>query len=325
MDEERFTDLIRRYQAGTATTEEGSLIERWLNTRGADNKFSRLSFDEIRNIQEAIYGNLLGELNDAPGERPVRFLRWGNGLFLRAAAVIAILILSYVAWRTAFTSRTDQVIVQGQLAGEINKVILPDSSIVWLKDCSTLEYPQQFARDERRVLLTGEALFEVTKNPAYPFVVQCGALTARVLGTSFNIKSGSEAVEVMVLTGKVALSSDKSKKPVIVLSNEKGRYQAGSDKIEKLVPAVAEDRALTAGTEYSMFFENTRLLEVIQRIQDKFNVHIELENTGLYSCTINADFTDQSLQGTLSVITQMLKAEYESTANGIVLKGGECR
>lgn len=107
-------------------------------------------------------------------------------------------------------------------SANISKVILPDGSIVWLKAYSKLSYPEQFSDTNREVKLEGEALFEVAENPKKPFVITCGELKTTVLGTSFNIRANRKDIEVNVLTGKVALSSEYSDSNMILLPNEMG-------------------------------------------------------------------------------------------------------
>ncbi len=65
-------------------------------------------------------------------------------------------------------------------------LVLPDGTKVWLNAASTLRFPVIFAGKERRVFLSGEAYFEVTKNTQHPFIVSMGDNNIEVLGTSFD-------------------------------------------------------------------------------------------------------------------------------------------
>ena len=71
--------------------------------------------------------------------------------------------------------------------GETFKITLSDGTEVILNAGSRLTYPVRFTKAERRVRLEGEAYFKVAKDAAHPFVVEAGVLTARVLGTTFNL------------------------------------------------------------------------------------------------------------------------------------------
>jgi transmembrane sensor len=82
---------------------------------------------------------------------------------------------------------------------------LPDGTKVWLNASSSIRYPVAFTGAERKVEVTGEAYFEVTKNPQQPFVVVADKAAIRVLGTHFNIMAYPEekAMQTTLLEGSV--------------------------------------------------------------------------------------------------------------------------
>ncbi len=66
---------------------------------------------------------------------------------------------------------------------------MPDGSTVWLNAGSKLNYDKSFGTKLREVTLTGEAFFDVVKNPDQPFVIHTHRIDVKVLGTQFNVKS----------------------------------------------------------------------------------------------------------------------------------------
>jgi ferric-dicitrate binding protein FerR (iron transport regulator) len=88
------------------------------------------------------------------------------------------------------------------------QVELADGTRVWLNSATSLKYPANFTGKERRVELSGEAYFEVAKNPSKPFLVTVNGVTVRVLGTHFNIMgyNDEKAVKTTLLEGSVKLS-----------------------------------------------------------------------------------------------------------------------
>lgn len=92
------------------------------------------------------------------------------------------------------------------------QVILPDGSMVWLNAASSLKFPTAFTGGQRDVGLTGEAYFEVAKNPSKPFTVNIGSLNVKVLGTHFNINAYADEdnIKTTLLEGLVQLTSGNS-------------------------------------------------------------------------------------------------------------------
>lgn len=107
-------------------------------------------------------------------------------------------------------------------AGGQYQINLPDGTTVWLNALSSLRYPTIFNAAKRKVVLSGEAYFEVAKNPNQPFVVSTNgagkAQDVTVLGTHFNINSyqNEVATKTTLLEGAVkitALAQDMVLKP----------------------------------------------------------------------------------------------------------------
>jgi len=205
-----------------------------------------------------------------------------------------------------------------------DKLILADGSIVWLKNGATLDY-SNLSPENREVTLSGEALFEVAKDREHPFIIQCGRYFARVLGTSFNIKATDSAVELTVLTGQVRISSLTGDSSVVVQPHEHVVFTEFKGVVLKTDPGSEGLKAVTKNTEYNMHFEDTRMDEIVLRIEGKFNVKIDLEDSDLRNCMISADFTDQSLTTTLTMISEALGIRYDIDDRKIVIRGVGCK
>jgi ferric-dicitrate binding protein FerR (iron transport regulator) len=324
MTDKEFAELIKRFLAGQSAKEEAVLIEAWLNGRSQEDHFGKLSGQEKEKIRArsrmAFSAAMIGSGEEVAKKSPA-FSR--VKLFRVAAAIILLCVLSYTVRQLPVADDTKTKVIKYASGVGNNKVMLSDGTLVWLKGPSSIMVPEKFTGNERNVTLTGEALFEVSKDVHRPFIIQCGGLRAEVLGTSFNIKSSSTEVEVFVLTGKVALSSEGSNR-LIVLSNEKAVYHSAQNEIAKVLVNKGEKSAKTAGTEYSMLFYATRMKEIVERIEGKFAVRIVLRDERLNNCTITADLTDQSLNRTLDLISQSLKIEYEINHGEVLLKGEGC-
>jgi hypothetical protein len=103
-----------------------------------------------------------------------------------------------IAYNTIATSKGNQY-----------QVLLPDGTKVWLNAASSLKYPEVFTGNERKVILSGEAYFEVAKNKDMPFRVQSRNQDVQVLGTHFNINSYSDdqSIKTTLLEGAIKVSN----------------------------------------------------------------------------------------------------------------------
>ena len=117
-------------------------------------------------------------------------------------------------------------------AGGQYQVNLPDGSKVWLNAMSSIKYPTLFSRNERRIILKGEAYFEVAKDQNRPFIVASNgagkAQEVTVLGTHFNINSYADepAIKTTLLEGSVKVESGTASKVL-----RSGQQSAVSDRI----------------------------------------------------------------------------------------------
>lgn len=91
---------------------------------------------------------------------------------------------------------------------EVKHIYLPDSTRVWLNVNSTLSYASDFGHTLREVKLSGEAYFEVTPDAKKEFIVRGNEVSAKVLGTAFDMVVNDSVVSVIVAEGKVAVTAE---------------------------------------------------------------------------------------------------------------------
>lgn len=131
--------------------------------------------------------------------------RWQQ--FTKYAAVFALLITSVFGIYSLFeTSDTKQMITANVKPGSKSEIILPDGTKVQLNGATTITYNVNNAK-ERLVQLSGEAFFDVVKNPDCPFRVIANDLQIEVVGTSFNVNTYKKnVIETSLLTGRIKIS-----------------------------------------------------------------------------------------------------------------------
>jgi ferric-dicitrate binding protein FerR (iron transport regulator) len=104
------------------------------------------------------------------------------------------------------------------------QLLLPDGTGVWLNAGSSLRYPVAFRGKERKVILTGEAYFEVAHNDQQPFRIQVGDQLVEDLGTHFNINAYADEPEMKttLLEGSVKVGNVVLKPGEQALVNKQG-------------------------------------------------------------------------------------------------------
>lgn len=319
MEKSDFDRLLQRYLTGKVTDAEKAKLEAWLEVmKTEDTTHLELTPEDEENLFQKITAKI--ESGKSVTEfRPEQIRkRNANQWIMRIAASLVLLITAtFLIWRfnDSATKKT------GALA--VDKMILNDGSLVWVKGDSKLAYFEKDNGQTRYAELSGEALFEVAKDPSRPFVIQCKDISIRVLGTSFSLRADNDSVVVKVLTGKVNVTSaidntTKQIEPFQEIIYTHGQWQQTSF-------TKTEVSSITANTEYNMHFENSTLDEVLARLEKKFNVVIEMTEATAKDCRLTADLTDHSLDTSLQLITEVLSVTVERNDSIIVMNGKGCQ
>lgn len=321
MKESNFDRLMQRYVTGKVSDRERVKIEAWLKMMKAE------SGDDLELGDEAEERLLHKIMNPGDSVEDVIALYPRRSLVTKiftkqwvrlAASVVILLSVSFAVWNALHETGPVQVVASGGR----EKLILNDGTLVWLQQGSKFTYYQR-EDGTRHAELVGEAFFEVAKIPNSTFTITCRDIAVRVLGTSFRLKTEQQGVELKVLTGKVNLSSNQDATGVDVLPNEKVTYTVKGE-IERAPLGSGEVSEIIAGTEYSMLFDNATMDKVIGQIGRKFDVTVTAMDTHLLKCHVTVDLTDNSLNNTLAMLTDLLNVSYRIDGKKVELSGKGC-
>lgn len=161
------------------------------------------------------------------------------------------------------------------------KIVLEDSTIVWLNSESTLRYPENFTATERRVHVSGEAYFEVRKDSSRPFYVESDGQEIRVYGTTFNVRSYSdeEASFTTLQTGSIALTTGRGATAEVFLKPGK---QAILDRGDSEVKMRDVDSELVTSWRHGYFvFEDQTLLNIMRDLSRWYDFKFEIADKEL--------------------------------------------
>ncbi|WP_320167892.1 FecR domain-containing protein [Mangrovibacterium marinum] len=170
--------------------------------------------------------------------------------------------------------------------GRRSRVLLPDSSVVWLNSGSKLTYPGHFEKNKREVVLEGEAMFEVSHDKERPFTVLTRDLDVRVLGTVFCVTAydDEDVASTVLVKGAVELSYDSAipgfKRKQIMVPGTKADLQAEDHQLNQYE---VDPQEYTSWKDGYLSLKNATLESIGKRLSRYYNVPVKFENDGLKS------------------------------------------
>ncbi|MDO8927770.1 MAG: DUF4974 domain-containing protein, partial [Bacteroidota bacterium] len=192
--------------------------------------------------------------------------------------------------------------------GHKTRVVLPDGSQVWLNGDTKLKYNSDFS-DARNVELTGEALFEVTKNTRQLFTVNAEELRLEVYGTTFNVKAYPEDFisEVALVEGSVGLFRDKQLLKKMV-PGEVIAYNSVENKFSTRQGNIGQ---ITSWSADELVIENKTFEEVTKYLERWYGVEITLDKSIQLNNRLSFKVKTESLMELLSIISRITPVTYE--------------
>ncbi len=236
-----------------------------------------------------------------------------------AAATVAMLI-AMSGWLYNIVSDSEPAfIVASNNTGIVQKVTLPDGTIINLNTCSRLTYPESFSGKSREVFLDGEAYFDVAHDKRHPFIVRAGELKIRVLGTKFNVNASTLIPQITATLIEGSIEAVTGKKNILMKPNQQLKYDTSSGRVSltELTNASREIR----WTQNVWVLSDTPLLDICQRLEQQFNIKIIIMNDELIGKSFTGEFyTNESLESILKTMQISTPFEYEYKGKNIILK-----
>jgi len=249
-----------------------------------------------------------------------RQIKW-LPVFAQIAAVLILALLFSALYNQFLVPKSQEKIetlVYQQVKasyGTQSRVELADGSVVYLNSGSTLRFPNSFSgMKTRNVELTGEGHFSVTKNREQPFVVDIHKMQIKVLGTTFNIDAypNNSAFTIALVEGSIQLQQ-KSGEDIKDLVAMKPNQVAFYNQSENELSLKTEDdlSKYTAWTEGKIVFSNDPINTVIQKLEDWYNVDIELTDKKLEIYRFTGTFIEEPLEQVLNILNLTSHMQYK--------------
>ena len=283
--------LIIKYFNDNCSQEERALVEQFLNLLESEDLLNEiLSERSLSDWTEFKQDNARNE----------KLPRWRNSIrqkigvpytiarvqkkpfFLRYAAVWIALALGFGSYGILHFKKNHLEAVayfeNVNPNGRHSVITLPDSSVIYLGAGSKLKYPDRFVGRTREISLSGEAFFEITKNPKRPFIIHTGNITTKVLGTSFKIEAfKNHPFAVEVATGKVRvdqhLGNHQIKSLAVLTPGQKITWSNG---IAEIGHVAIED--VRMWKDARLAFNDKTLREIADELERWYNFKITFNN-----------------------------------------------
>jgi len=322
-------DLLDKYLKGNCTPAEEKQVLEWYNSFDGNTDWitaaSELRRQEIKKrIYNAITENTEGLVNTEPVNKSKI-----HTLIYTLSGIAAILLICsglYFLHKTPVENNlpATNVIAITNNTKTIHEETLSDGTHVWLSPGAQIKYSKFFTGNTRTVAMTGESFFEVTKNPAKPFIINSGKIITKVWGTSFRVRSLKGIDDVAVITGKVSVKlTDPGKKTaavneVMIYPNQQVVYL--SDRNTLKTGNTAAVKGLKIWHKVNLSFDNTGLNEVMTVLNKSFDINITTNDAIIKTYTLNADFNGLNLPEIMEILHKTLNIDYEINGAEISLK-----
>lgn len=322
MENSNITRIIRNFLSGRFSLETEERVQKWIiRDKDADAKEeASLEYWNGLNVKADLYTySALERVNRKIGykKEPLKHIAFYQKSIRVAAALIPMIL--FIGGLVYYTSPRNEQVEIAAAYGEQKRVLLSDSTEVWLNAGSKIMFPQTFADNKRLVKLDGEAHFTVTKDAERPFIVETSQVSVKVLGTRFNVKaySDEEKVTTTLTTGKIEVLA-QSQHSRIIQPNEQLTYDKKTSSIRiSAVDAVGVESWIAG----KVIFTNATPNEIYRTLERRYNTVIE-------DCTIPASSTkrytvkflkEENLDEMLNILSDIIGFTYRKSENHIVL------
>jgi transmembrane sensor len=310
MDNKKLTELINRYNAGTATPEEIALLDKfWFN---AENEANDHTPEELERIERKMLLAIKDKIQKQKSHSQKLSLR---PLMYKVAATILV-VLSVSLWWFSSSDRLNEI---HTAFGEHRTVILPDNSKVVLNGNSVLKYAEYWnANVPREVWIEGEGFFSVTHTSSHQKFIVYGTrqFNVEVLGTKFNIKTRDNASEVVLTEGrlKVALDGSETAKEVFLKPGDLATVQN-----KDLSTRSVKHHKYTSWMDNKLFFEHTPLRDLAIVLRDTYGLTVTFGTPELETRELSGEISSATPDDILYAIAETLDLKVERDGQAITI------
>lgn len=272
--------ILAKYLTGQISAEELSVIQVWAKSSDQNKRIWKAvqmlrvkeNFDRFSSpdqVEKALLA--IEEKMKAKKTIPLFRRTW------QYAASFLLLIsgtLAYLLWNGPTEEYLTYVVDKTQVS---KRILLSDSTEVWLRGGTRLQIPITFSKAERNAILEGEAYFIVKRDSLSPFMVKAGDSYIKVLGTTFNLKHDTKnrEVEATLISGHVIMQNEAEETLADMSPGDKVTWVADHNSI-KLETVDLNLQGLWRFEQFKL--EDKTLREICQYIGEVYGMTVHCDS-----------------------------------------------
>jgi transmembrane sensor len=294
--------LIAKYLSGECNASELEKLEHWKKRDTNNNEiFDQMKLTWKQTTPEPFEPDVyaaLGKVSARLGKQQKK--RNSFSLFWIGAAAALLLGFGIFAIVKITGSKSSFRTIETFAETIPREVMLPDGSSVFLRNNSTLIYPEKFKGERRKVMFKGEAYFVIIPDKSKPFIIESGKSITKVLGTEFNLRAvqSDTVIRLTVTKGLVSftLQDKQTESEVNLMAGEVGEADLTSKRITKFVNTDLNFLSWKTGV---LKFENQQLSNAIKTISEYYKQPFGLApglDSVVFSTTFDSLTIDQAIE-----------------------------
>jgi len=314
-------ESIRKYLSGKASYVELQLLLKWLRQDGRLSDFKdfrdewmqermNTSMDDKEVITWLKIKRSMDFSTELSKQRKLRF-------YYQIAAIFLLLIsVTVFIYKTAEPEHLISKMMTEK--AQISRLLLPDSTVIWLNSSSVITYDNTYGIDNRNIHLEGEAFFQVKKNKALPFHVLTGNHDIKVTGTRFQVSNYVllNSVDVVLEEGSVNVFNKADHTLAKLAPDQKYSFDklTGLTTINEVVP-----ENYTSWRNGVINFYQLPLDVISQKLELKYNQPFVLTNK-IKNKHFTFTIVDENLSEVLSIIEEISNIKATQANDTIYLR-----
>jgi transmembrane sensor len=314
--------VIYKYLNNNANLQEKKLLLKWLN----ESQENKIKFSRIKQLHSIALLTDDEELTNPD----ISFLKnyitkkeRGNRIFRlairysAAAAIVAVIFTIGLKIGTRLEKPLN-IIADGIVHMEYStpygvkgKIVLPDSSVVWLNSGSTIGFPSKFTGDSRNISFNGEAYFDVKKDSTFPMKINTPHnFKVVVTGTSFNLHSYREDpfFSLYLSKGKINIQDKKGNLIHMLKEDESIQYNFFAKEIK--TKKTIEPSSIVGWKNGWLIFDEEELKSVFRKMERWYGVSFKISSHFNLNDKLTAKFREESVSQVLDLMKKISLIDY---------------